>query len=159
MQGCQHKSHRSAYDLGKIATLQHDFDRAEEQFQKAYDCCSPGKPTHQSVMAARYHQGIVCMLRPGDDDRQKHDDDALRYFKQCLTICQLNEVKRGDRGESARVKWRISQILERRGLNLEAKVYRDAAEDTKAQLESMGLYPSVDDYNKPWDCFLSQIYR
>lgn len=38
--------------------------------------------------------------------------EALRYFRDALAIRQLNEAQRGNKGESARVKWRMSQIME-----------------------------------------------
>ena len=102
------------YERAKFAARQGDFEEAYRLNGRAYELLSPGKPTYSSVMAAKYQQGWICMQR-GDDT------EPLRFFREALAICQLNEVQRGNQRESARVKWRISQILEKQGLEEEAK--------------------------------------
>lgn len=152
---------RGHYDLGKIAMKQGQLAIANTHFQKAYDYIHPGKPTHQSVMAVLYHQGMLRLAegKAGQLDEHQADEQALTYFGRCLTICQINESKRGDQGESARVKWRMSQVLDRQGKTNEAAAFRDAAENTKVALEHSGLFPHVDDPESSWDCFLGQLYR
>ncbi|KAL9039792.1 MAG: hypothetical protein Q9214_004731 [Letrouitia sp. 1 TL-2023] len=100
------------YERAKIARVhKKDLNLAYELCERAYDLMSPGKPTHSSVMAIHYQKGLVCSAR-GDSDS---DIEAIQHFRNALTICQLNEAQRGNQGESARVKWRLSQVLERQG--------------------------------------------
>ncbi|KAI9671547.1 MAG: hypothetical protein M1817_003599 [Caeruleum heppii] len=140
------------YELGKIAAQQEDLSRAYELYQHAYRLVSPSKPTHSSVMATLYHQGLVCMQRD-------EDEEALRHFRDALTICQLNEAQRGNQGESVRVKWRMSQIMERQGLADEAQAYRAAAEETKQRLQATGDYAVGITADDSWDTFLGILYR
>jgi tetratricopeptide (TPR) repeat protein len=143
--------------LGKIAAKEGDLDLAMQHLQRAYDLQSPGKPTHQSVASALYHQALVCLLRPAD--RQKNDEQALVYLRQALTITQFNESRRGDQGESARVKWQISKIWERQGRSANAATYRAAALRTKSELEQTKLYPEAPDEDQAWDCFSDLVDR
>lgn len=108
---------RALYDLGKIAMKQGDLKVVNTSFQKAYEFIQPGKPTHQLVMAVLYHQGMLRLAegKAGLLDKQQANEQALSYLGRCLTICQINESKRGDQGESARVKWRISRVLNQQG--------------------------------------------
>ena len=140
------------YERAKIAARQGELEQAYRLNERAYELMSPGKPTHSSVMAARYQQGWICMQR-GDDT------GALRYFRDALTICQLNEVQRGNQGESARVKWRMSQIMEKQGFAEEAKSYREAGEKTKKELAATGDYPQGITEDDTWDVFLGLLYR
>ena len=143
---------RVMHERAKIAARHGEFEEAYRLNERAYELMSPGKPTHSSVMATRYQQGWVCM--------QKGDDiEALRYFRDALTICQLNEVQRGNKGESARVKWRMSQIMEKQGLAEEARTYREAAEKTKKELAATGDYPKGVTEDDSWDAFLGLLYR
>ena len=148
---------RTSYILGKIAVQQDDLDLAMQHLQRAYDLQYPGKPTHQSVASALYHQALVCMRRP--TDRSKNDEQALSYLRQALTITQFNEPRRGDQGESARVKWQISKIWERQQRSADAATYRAAALRTKTELERTGLYPKAPDVEQSWDCFSDLVDR
>ena len=90
---------------------------------------------------------------------REDDTDALRHFRDALTICQLNEVRRGNKGEFARVKWRMSQIMERQGLAEEAKTCRKAAEKTRNELAVTGDFPKGIPEDDSWDVFLGLLYR
>lgn len=59
-------NNRTSYILGKVAVQEGDLDLAMQHLQRAYDLQSPGKPTHQSVASALYHQALVCMRRSTD---------------------------------------------------------------------------------------------
>ena len=87
------------------------------------------------------------------------EEEALRYFRDALTICQFNEAQRGNMGESARIKWRMSQLMEKQGLVDEAKVYREAGENTKKELAVTGDYPKGVTEDDSWDIFLGLLYR
>lgn len=128
-----------------------------QHLQRAYDLQSPGKPTHQSVASALYHQALVCNRRP--TDRQKNDEQALVYLRQALRITQFNEPSRGDQGESARVKWQISKIWERQGRSADAATYKAAALRTKTELERTGMHPKAPDEDQAWDCFSDLVDR
>lgn len=143
------KSRRVMYERAKIAARHGEFEEAYRLNERAYALMSPGKPTHSTI---RYQQGWICMQR-GDDI------EALRYFRDALTISQLNEVQRGNKGESARVKWRMSQIMEKQGLAEEARTYREAAEKTKKELAATGDYPKGITEDDSWDLFLGLLYR
>lgn len=140
------------HERAKIAARHGDFDQAYNYNERAYELMSPGKPTHSSVMATRYQQGWLAMQRG-------NEVEAPRYFRDALTICQLNEAQRGNKGESARVKWRMSQIMEKQGLTDEAKTYREAGEETKKELAATGDYPKGITEDDSWDVFLGLLYR
>ena len=106
-------------------------------------------------MAVLYHQGLVCLER----HTASYDQEAQRYLDRCLAICQFNEPKRGDQGESARVKWQIARILERKGQSEDAEAYRTVALETKSHLQRTGHFQLIDDEEKSWDCFLALLYR
>lgn len=148
---------RTAYILGKIAVQEGDLDLAMQYLQRAYDLQSPGKPTHQSVASALYHQARVCQLRPYD--RLKNEGQALAYLRNALEITQFNESRRGDQGESARVKWQISKIWEHQGRSADAATYKAAALRTKTDLERTQLYPEAPDEEQAWDCFSDLVDR
>ncbi|CAK7241120.1 MAG: hypothetical protein STHCBS139747_002578 [Sporothrix thermara] len=158
----------TAYILGKIAIEERDWDEAERQLQRAYDLQYPGKPTHQSVASALYHQARLCVLRPvdggGDEEearkqRERNDEKALGYLKKALSITQFNEARRGDQGESARVKYKIADILERQGKVQEAATYRADAVAIKKKLEATKRYPKAPDEDQEWDCFSDLVDR
>ncbi|KAL8647404.1 MAG: hypothetical protein Q9210_005582 [Variospora velana] len=129
-----HYDREIMHERAKIAARHSNFNKAYNYNEQAYKLMSPGKPTHSSVMATRYQQGWVAIQRG-------NEVEALRYFRDALTICQLNKAQRGNKGESARVKWRMSQIMENQGLADEAKTYREAGEETKKELTATGDYP------------------
>lgn len=85
--------------------------------------------------------------------------ETLRYFRDALAICQLNEAQQGNKGESARIKWRMSQIMENQGLADEAKIYRQAADEIKRDLTATGDYPESSTEDDSWEAFLSLPYR
>jgi len=115
-------------------------------FRLAEELQSPGKPTHQSITAARYHQ--ACVLIRQDDDKQ-----ALECLQLALKIAEFNEPKMGDAGDSARVKLRIAEILQRQGSITESATFRAAAETTKLELEQTGAYAKAPDDSQSWDTF------
>jgi hypothetical protein len=68
---------------------------------------APGKPNHATVIATRFLQAIILIARGEDAGNCDEDDkEALHYpyLNDTLAICQVNEVQRGNQGESARVK-------------------------------------------------------
>lgn len=148
---------RTAYILGKIAFREGQLDVAMRYLQRAYDLQYVGKPTHQSVASALYHQALVCMAWP--TNREKHDEQALGYLRQALIITQFNEPLRGDQGETARVKWQISKIWNRQGRSADAAMYRSAALRAKVELERTGLHPTAPDEEQSWDCFTDLVDR
>ncbi|KAF9736048.1 hypothetical protein PMIN01_05963 [Paraphaeosphaeria minitans] len=134
-----HYHGEAQYDLGEIAMKQGNLQSANTHSKRPMISCSQeSQPISRSWRA---------------------DEKALTCFERCLTICQINEPKRGDQGESARVMWRISQVLNRQRKIKEAAAFHDAAEKTKSTLEKPGEFPHVDDYENSWDCFLGQLYR
>lgn len=140
-----------------MAAEEGDTELAIHEFQRAIDLQAQGKPTHQSVAAALYRQGLICMQR--QRNRKSDGDEALLRFQHSLKICQFNELKRGDEGESPRVKWRISQILERQGRVSDAETYLEAALRSKLALEKTGLFPTAPDELQSWDCFTDCVDR
>ena len=102
-------------------------------------------------MAVRYRQAVACMGMGSNDLAEKHLNEAL-------AICQLNEVQRGNKGESARVKWRLSQILAGRGEMRDAEALQIDADQTKLELEKTGEYAKQTGEDA-WDVFLGLLYR
>ncbi len=141
--------------LGKIAARESDFDKASEHLQRAADLLSVGKPTHASVGAAKFQQGVVCMLK----NKEEEDMEALRLFKDALSIAQMNEVGKGTQADSARVKWRMSQVMARQKMTAEAKALGDAAEATKQKLLATGLYAQGFGEDQEYDGLVGLLYR
>ena len=138
-----------------MAEKEGNLETAMTHFECAYSCLSPGKPTHQSVMAVLYHQGLVSLAKNTKTD----DEKAWEYLERCLAICQLNEPKRGDQGESARVKWQIAKVLDRREQHAEADAYRASALETKSNLQRKGHFQADENEERSWDSFLALLYR
>lgn len=138
--------------FGKIAAGQNELDEAYAHFERAAKLMSNGKPTHASVGAARFQQGRVRM-------RQGNDIDALRLLRDALTICQMNEAGKGTQADSARVKWRMSQVMERQKITAQAKAYREAAEATKKALLATGLYARGVGEEQEYDSLVGLLYR
>lgn len=155
-----HYDGESGYMFAKIFYKQHNCERALYYAQHAYDCMAPGKPNHATVIATRFLQAIILIARGEESgDRDADDKEALRHLSDALTMCQLNEVQRGNQGESARVKWRMSQILERQGHLAEAKVFLKAAEEAKRSLQTTGDYPIPADEEESWNALVGLLYR
>ena len=146
------KSSRVIYERAKIAARAGEHQKAYDLLETAYGLVSKGKPTHSSVMAVRYQQACACLNMDKDAQAEKH-------LKEALTICQLNELQRGNKGESARVKWRLSQVLTRKGLIKEAKAMKDEADKTRMFLDSTGDYNREQTGDAVWDVFLGLLYR
>jgi tetratricopeptide (TPR) repeat protein len=142
--------------LGKILAREGNLDEALKYLQRAVDFMSDGKPTHASVGAAKFQQGVVYMLY-GNEER---DMEALRSFRDALSIAQMNEAGKGTQADSARVKWRMSQVMERRGMAAEAKAFNKAAEATKKKLLATGLFAQVSGEEElEYDSLVGLLYR
>ncbi|KAK1755394.1 P-loop containing nucleoside triphosphate hydrolase protein, partial [Echria macrotheca] len=147
-----HYHGETKHERSKIAAWQGDLASAAQLSHETEDLVSAGKPTHASVMATLYRQGWIAMLQ-GDHDA------ALKHLEKALLICQLNEPHRGNAGESARVRWRKSQVYERKGMVEEAKRLRDTAEGVKRELLETGDYAVVqDDEEAQWDALVGLLY-
>lgn len=138
--------------FGKIAAAEGKLDEAYDFLQRAFDLMAEGKPAHISVVPARFHQGCVRM-------RQGQDAEALRLLRDALTICQANEGGKGTQADSARVKWRMSQVMEREGMETEAQDYREDAEKTKKELFATGLYAQGSGEEEEYDSLVGLLYR
>lgn len=138
--------------FGKIAAAEGKLDEAYDFLQRAVDLMAEGKPTHISVAPALFQQGCVRM-------HQGQDAEALRLFRDALSICEANEGGNGTQADSARVKWRMSQVMEREGREAEAKAYRDAAEKTKKELFATGLYAQGSGEEQEYDSLVGLLYR
>jgi len=97
------------------------------------------------------------MARPSN--AKTNNNEALAYLRQALTITQFNEPRRGDQGESARVKWQISKIWERQERFADASTYRASALKTKNELEKARLYPRAPDKEQSLNCFSDLVDR
>ncbi|KAH8587394.1 hypothetical protein B0O99DRAFT_526932, partial [Bisporella sp. PMI_857] len=147
-----HYHGESAYILGKMAACEDKLDDAYTYLERSIMLMSDGKPTHASVGAAKFQLGVVCM-------RQEKDMDALRLFRDALTIAQMNEAGKKTQADSARVKWRMSQMMERQGMTAEAKAYSEAAEKTKTTLLAKGLFAKGEGEEQEYDSLVGMLYR
>lgn len=143
---------RVTYERAKIAARAGKYQEAYDLLEKAHSLVSKGKPTHSSVMAVRYQQACACL-------NMDQDTEAERHLKEALAICQLNELQRGNKGESARVKWRLSQLMTRKGLVAEAKAMKEDADATRTALDKTGDYNREQTGDAVWDVFLGLLYR
>ena len=144
--------YRSAYMLGKIAACENKIDEAYAYLERSVKLVSVGKPTHASVGAAKFQLGCVCM-------RQEKDMDALRLFRDSLAIAQMNEAGKRTQADSARVKWRMSQVMGRQGMTAEAKAFCEAAEKTKENLLAKGLFAKGEGEEQEYDSLVGLLYR
>jgi ATP/maltotriose-dependent transcriptional regulator MalT len=142
--------------LGKISAREGNLDVALKYLQRAIDLMSDGKPTHASVGAAKFQQGCVYMLY----GKKQKDMEALRSFKDALSIAQMSEAGKGTQADSARVKWRMSQVMERQGMVAEAKAFSEAASATKEKLLATGLFATASgDEELEYDSLVGLLYR
>lgn len=103
-------------------------------------------------MAALYRLGWIAML-------QGKNDIALQHFEKSLVISRMNEQHRGNSGESARIQWRMSQVLERIGRRENALSLREAAVKVKTSLLATGDYAQVEGEDDSWDALVGLLYR
>jgi hypothetical protein len=91
--------------------------------------------------------------------RQEKDMDALRLFRDSLAIVQINEAGKTTQADSARVKWRMSQVMGRQGMAAEAKAYREVAEKIKESLLAKGLFARGEGEEQEYDSLVGLLYR
>ncbi|KAL6692957.1 P-loop containing nucleoside triphosphate hydrolase protein [Trichoderma pleuroticola] len=147
-----HYDGETQYERAKIEAWRGNLEEAYSLATKAHDLVSAGKPIHASVMAAQYRLGWIAML-------QGENDLALQHFEKSLVISRMNEQHRGNSGESARVQWRMSQVLERMGREENALSLREAAVKVKTSLLATGDYAQVEDEESSWDALVGLLYR
>lgn len=144
--------HRTKHELSKIAAWQGKLDVAYELAKEGLELVSVGKPNHASVMAAQYRLGWIAMLL-------EKFDLSLEHLQKALVIAQLNEQQRGNSGESARVRWRISQVYWKTGRIEDAKTFYDGAVCVKKDLLASGEYATPEDEEGSWDALVGLLYR
>ncbi|KAL7957561.1 P-loop containing nucleoside triphosphate hydrolase protein [Trichoderma compactum] len=147
-----HYDGETQYERAKIEAWRGNLKKAYSLATKAHDLVSAGKPTHASVMAAQYRLGWIAML-------QGENDLALQHFEKSLVISRINEQHRGNSGESARIQWRMSQVLERMGREEDAMSLREASVKVKASLLATGDYAQAEDEESSWDALVGLLYR
>ncbi|KAL7790602.1 TPR-like protein [Trichoderma afarasin] len=140
------------YERAKIEAWRGNLEEAYSLATKAHNLVSAGKPTHASVMAAQYRLGWIAML-------QDKNEIALQHLEKSLVISRMNEQHRGNSGESARIQWRMSQVLERMGRRENALSLREAAVKVKTSLLATGDYAQVEDEDDSWDALVGLLYR
>jgi hypothetical protein len=112
---------------------------------------------HQSVASTLYHMALVTLKSSGNETVA--NEQAAVYLNHALRITRHNEPMRGDQGESARVMWRLSQVLTRQGHTEDAVKYATLATEIKTGLEKTGLHPKAPDEEQSWDCFSDLVDR
>ncbi|GFP55674.1 hypothetical protein TASIC1_0005053200 [Trichoderma asperellum] len=147
-----HYDGETQYERAKIEAWRGNLEEAYSLATKAHQLVSAGKPTHASVMATQYRLGWIAMLQ-GDNVL------ALQHLEKSLVISRINEQHRGNSGESARIQWRMSKILERMGREEDAMPLREAAVKVKASLLATGDYAQVEDEDSSWDALVGLLYR
>ncbi|KAL9471012.1 hypothetical protein ACSS6W_008953 [Trichoderma asperelloides] len=147
-----HYDGETQYERAKIEAWRGNLEEAYSLATKAHQLVSAGKPTHASVMATQYRLGWIAMLQ-GDNVL------ALQHLEKSLVISRINEQHRGNSGESARIQWRMSEILERMGREEDAMPLREAAVKVKASLLATGDYAQVEDEDSSWDALVGLLYR
>lgn len=146
---------RSSYLSMKVAMRENDLDEAHRFGERAFSLLSPGKPTHAFVAATKYRLGHIRQL-------QERHDEALELFRAALGICQFNEISNGYQayaGSTARCKWRISQVLRKKGEAGEAACLLKEAETTKKELYNTGLFVERVDEEESWDSLVALLVR
>lgn len=71
----------------------------------------------------------------------------------------MNEAGKKSKADSARVKWRMSQAMERQNMHEEAEAFRNHAEETKTALLATGLYPNGEGEEQEYDSLVGLLYR
>lgn len=86
----------------------------------------------------------------------------LQHLQRAPVICQLNEPQRENSGESARVRWRISQVYDRMGNHQNARAFYESAVKEKEKLLATAEYAISDDDDDdeaPWNALVSLLYK
>jgi tetratricopeptide (TPR) repeat protein len=143
---------RNHHILAMIAYKENDLQTAFDLEEKALKIFLKAYPIHPLVATAYYRQGCVRL-------RQDRLDEALTRFQMALDITQLYESEKGDKGESARVLWRMSQALELQGRQAEASELKRAAKEIHETLYATGLYTAPSNEEEGWDNLQSFWYR
>ena len=127
--------------------------------QDAYSYMAFAKPDLSMVIATRFLKAVVLMERgEATGECFRDDQEALEHLREALTLCETTEDQRGNAGESARIKWRMSQVMARLGHAEEADVFLKEAEETKKQLQATGDYPIPDNEEESWNAFVDVSY-
>jgi tetratricopeptide (TPR) repeat protein len=136
----------------KIAMLKGRFDDARGFAESVRADFAKNSTLHPALASACYRLGCIYM-------QQQDLPKALECFEEALGICQLREVHKGDKGETARVKWRISQIKDMQGEHAEADISRLPTEATYDTLHATGKYTPGVDKEQGFDNLISFLYR
>ena len=121
---------------------------------------------YSSIAVYQAGEGLKCLEKAlaiaeaiGEPERYKvfNIDRFLRNHGRGNML--LGRLLRGNGGESARVQWRMSQIMEIQGLVEEANTYREAGGKTKKELAASGDYPKGITEDDTWDVFIGLLYR
>lgn len=146
----------------RIAIKHKDYDRAYDLLKSSLRTLIELQPTKASTMSIKYRLGCVRTRQQeaiGYGGDLTLEDEALEYLHGALSICQMNEPHRGDKGESARVKHQLSIIMERRGMSVEAKAYREDAENIRDTLIQTGKYGLGETPEDQFDALIQVVWR
>ncbi|KAK5050886.1 hypothetical protein LTR84_003445 [Exophiala bonariae] len=92
---------------GNIMFQQHKFEEAKKHFQNAHEVYLKANENHPSTSSAEMKLGDVAM-------EQNRVDDAIKLYEQAHLKFQMNEIEKGDRGDSARAIWKLSKAYEKK---------------------------------------------
>ncbi len=145
--------------LAHIALNEGDFETSYNHEKAALETFLKVQPTYHYVSAAYYRLGLARMA-------QKDYGEALDLFRNALDICQLNEVQKGDKGESARVLWRMAQAFGFQGQHKAREDLAAAALTIFDSCHATGLYKVNARLNgqepqndTDWDGLMAFLYR
>ncbi|KAH6623777.1 P-loop containing nucleoside triphosphate hydrolase protein [Chaetomium tenue] len=154
------------YERAKLAERKGDLKAAEQLSREAQTLLSVRNLEHASVAAALYQRARIAMLRGKNNFGGNYNKTALQYLRQALAICKNNEPLGGNRGEAARVRWRMALVCGRLGRVEEAGRLREEAEKVKRELEDTGEYAVVpgglegeEKEEAGWDALVGLLYR
>ncbi|KAJ6019884.1 Tetratricopeptide-like helical [Penicillium canescens] len=134
---------QSYYVEGQICEAKGAFTEAEKLYENSYQLFSNLAHMHPIVGAKLLRLGSLSI-------KQEDADKAVDYLKAALKLSQYNERTQGDKGDYARVLWKLSQALELKNEGFEARRLRQQAEGIRRAIQGSRFdeLPATDDsYN------------
>ncbi|KAF2269252.1 hypothetical protein CC78DRAFT_575351 [Lojkania enalia] len=109
------------YNVAGVYYEQCEWGKARDLYQKSLEFYEQESELHPSTTAALFK--LACV-----DLHEGKLSKAIQNFRETMLVCQISEFMKGDDGETARVKGRSAEALEKTGEVEEAKELRTETE-------------------------------
>jgi hypothetical protein len=89
--------------------------------------------------------------------KNSNDGMCSNLLKRTRLVCQLNEKRKGDRGDTARVLRRLAEAYELKGDAAQAASFKEMAEDIRKQLQKE-RFSELGDTEQSYDLLVYSSY-